>query len=425
MKKAAPAPDLSSIIEDLRPLAVPIESLTRDPRNARMHDDRNLGSIMRSLERFGQRKPVVVNRRTGTLLAGNGTLTAALGLGWTHLAAVNVDDDPATATGYAVADNRTAELAEWDDAQLAELLQELEGTDVSLGDVGFSAEELGELLDGIEAETGEATPEAEAPKPPRKPRSKPGKVYRLGPHRLLCGDSTDAALIAKLYGEEKARLLWTDPPYGVSYSSKNEMLNTFDKGNRNQTPIEGDDAKPEEVEALVQAALSAIPRVEGAAIYVACANQLDLQVATIQGVTAAGFLLRWNLVWTKDNHVLGRADYLAKHETLLYGWATDGPHLFNGHHRQSTFEVPRPRSSPDHPTMKPVALIEPMLLNSSHRGEIVADPFGGSGSTLLAAARTGRRCFTSELTPGYCDVIRKRWGAYAREAGVDPGPDAL
>ncbi len=421
---ARAAKGLAVIAKGLRPLAVEIGDLTPDPRNARLHGDRNLAAIEASLRLYGQRKPLVVRREGMVVTAGNGTLEAARKLGWTHVAALVVDDDAAMATGYAVADNRTAELATWDEARLVELLQEVEDEYPS-AELGFSEEEVSALLDSVQESSGVETAETEPTAPPKKPTSKAGRVYQLGPHRLLCGDSTDAEAVARLYGEEKARMVWTDPPYGVSYAAKNEMLNAYDKGSRNQTPIEGDDAEPEEVGELIRGVLAPIPRAQGAACYIAGANQVEIQTAMIEAATAAGYHIRWNLIWVKDNHVLGRADYLAKHETILYGWATDGPHLYSGHYRQSVFIVARPRASVDHPTMKPVALIEPMLMNSSNRDEIVADPFGGSGSTLLAAASAGRRCYTSEIYPAYCDVIRRRWGDYARANGIPPGPDAL
>lgn len=407
----------AKITADLLPLARPISELTHDPRNARLHGAKNLAAIRASLERFGQRKPVVVRRSDGRVLAGNGTMDAALAIGWTHLACVMVDDTDPEAVAYGLADNRTAELADWNEEVLAQLMSELEAAGAEEG-LGWTDRQVEALLADAAEARGE-DPGAEPP--PAVPVSVPGKVYQLGPHRLACGDSTNRELVAALYGEDRARMVWTDPPYGVAYAGKNEMLNAFGKGNSNQTPIEGDDASPEEVAALIASALGAIPRMPGAALYVACANCVEMLDAAKAGVSGSGFHARWTLAWIKDNAVLGRADYMARHETILYGWAPDGPHLFHGHHRQTTFEVPKPRSNGEHPTMKPVALIEPMIVNSSNPGDVVGDPFGGSGSTLIACAMTGRVCRTQELSPAYCDVIRRRWAAWALANGAEVG----
>lgn len=456
--RGAPAPDLSHIIEDLRPLAVPIESLTRDPRNARVHDDRNLGSILRSLERFGQRKPVVLNRRTGSLLAGNGTLTAALGLGWTHLAAVRVDDDPHTASGYAIADNRTAELAAWDDEVLAELLQELEGTDVALGDVGFTTEELAELVTGA-TDDKEAPEDAPASKPPRKPKSKAGRVYALGPHRVICGDSRDTESWAKLLQGERVNLVVTSPPY----ASQRE----YDPSSGFK-PIHPDEYVDwwEPLQACIgdhleedgSYFLNIKPHCEEGARSLYVVDLLAAHVRrwgwqfvdefcwrnTKNGVPG-GWPNRFKNAWeplfhfARSSAIKFRPEAVS-HETeaaLDYspanGKSENGSGLMgapvdgyrHGLARPSNvIEVPA-ASSTEHSAAYPVALPEFFCKAFSDAKDLVVDPFLGSGTTLIAAARTGRRCYGFEISPAYVDVIRKRWTAYAHEAGIEPGSGAL
>lgn len=211
------ATELAWIAEDLRPLARPTADLNGDPRNARKHNKKNLSALEASLKKFGQRKPVVVRREGMIVEAGNGTLECAKRLGWTHVACVVVDDDDTSATGYALADNRTAELAEWDYEQLEELLLELREEDEDV--IGWSERDLEALLGDLGS-----TPEGEDPgagEVPVEPVSKPGVIYHLGPHKLLCGSSTDAEAVARLMAGEKARLMATDPPYLVDYDGTN------------------------------------------------------------------------------------------------------------------------------------------------------------------------------------------------------------
>ena len=416
---------MPGIVEPLQHLAVLISDLTPDPANPRVHSDKNLSAIKNSLKRFGQRKPITVRREGMIVTAGNGTLQCARLLGWTHIAAVILDDDSMTAAAWGVSDNRTGELAGWDDDVLTTILGTI-NDDYPLPDLGFDDADMAALLHGTAPPPDTANvPDPGVADQTVAPQSELGCVYQLGPHRVLCGDATDQGGVARLYGRDKARCIWTDAPYGVDNANKVEFLNQGDGGGRNTQQIAGDCLSPIELRDLVESVVELIPLMDGAAAYFAAPNGRDMQRAIEDGANLAGLLIRWTLVWAKNNHVLGRADYLGKHETILYGWATSGPHLFTGHYRQSVFSVDKPRANKLHPTMKPVELIEPMILNSTNLDEIVADPFLGSGSTLIACARTGRRCFGSELKPAYVDVIRKRWNEWAHAAGVDPGVDAL
>ncbi len=206
---AAAGPDLSMIAEQIRPLAVPCADLARDPANARRHPEANLEALKGSLRAYGQRKPVVVDRRTGILEAGNGTLQAALDLGWSHLAAVFVDDDAMTAAGFSIADNRTAELAEWDRDALDRLLTEIETDDPllrrMLADMAVTEENV---------RPGLSDPD-DVPQPPDEAVTRPGDLWLLGDHRLLCGDSGKAEDVDRLLAGAPVHLVNTDPPYGV------------------------------------------------------------------------------------------------------------------------------------------------------------------------------------------------------------------
>ena len=205
-----------------------------------------------------------------------------------------------------------------------------------------------------------------------------------------------------------------DPPYGVSYADKNAFLNAADKGNRIQTEIENDHMSLEDTAKLWSAAFRAWASHFGdhSAYYVCTASSNGLLPLMLDTMQKAGMPYRHQLIWAKNVHVLGRSDYCYKHEPLLYGWAKRHKFYGGGEQKFSVWEYPKPTANKLHPTMKPVALIENAILNSTDKGMLVADPFLGSGSTLIAAERTGRVCIGSELEPRYCDVIRKRWSEH-------------
>ena len=375
----------------------PISYLRPDQNNARKHDARNIDAIASSLSRFGQRKPIVIVG-DGTVVAGNGTVEAAKQLGWTELACVRIPWrwTPDEIKAYALADNRTAELAEWDSAILADQLIELDA-------VGWDVSELG--FEALEPPT-EPDPEDEAPlefKP--EPVTKLGDLYRLGEHLLLCGDSTHSSTYQKLLTsqgkKELVDLVWTDPPYGVSYVGKTKDALT----------IENDSLNFDELIAFLKAAFGNVKEMTkpGACWYVASPTmpQFFLPFAT-----ALSDLEVWRhtLIWVKDIFTLGRSDYHYRHEAILYGWTPGAAHQEPPDRKQDTvWEIPRPKRSEEHPTMKPLELIIRALRNSTNKGQIVLDPFGGSGSTLIAAEQTGRKARLVELDPKYCDVIVTRW----------------
>lgn len=387
-------------MDELDVRSVAVGDLTLDPRNARKHSERNLAAIADSLATFGQRKPIVVSQDM-VVIAGNGTVEAARRLGWERISvAVLPWTDPAKCMAYALADNRTAELAEWDGEVLAGQLVELQAAGWAVEGLGWSERDFNRMqpMPGVE--------EDEPPALPAEPVSQVGDVWVLGRHRLLVGDATDAAAVEPVAGQ--CDVLWTDPPYGVEYVGKTRAELTI----RNDT-VGG-------LLALLRGAFATATLClkPGSPVYVAYATSSTLQFWG--AFEEAGWDLRQELVWVKDQMVLGHADYHWRHEPILYGYVPGtarrgrGSTGWFGDDAQTTvLEVPRPRANDVHPTMKPVELVARCLVNSTPVDGTVLDLFGGSGSTLMAAEQTGRSARLVELDPRYADVICARWQAHS------------
>lgn len=337
----------------------------------------------------------------GTVICGNQRLLAAQKLGWPSLPTVTVDLDRQRARSWALRDNNS--YGRWQEPALAELLAEMKGEGVDLALTGFADRDLDLILAGL---GGPANPD-EAPLPPSEPKSQPSTIYPLGPHRLACGDAADPELLRALFADIKPTLIWTDPPYGVDYHGKT----------RQRLTIRNDKAEVDELLAGVLQTVTPL-LAPGAAFYVCC--PAGPQGTTFRtSLTEAGWVHQQTLVWVKNALVLGHADYHYQHEEILYGHLPGsgrvgrgnhpGSRWYGGNDQTTVFMVDRPSRSELHPTVKPTGLIEPMLGNSSRRGEYVFDPFAGSGSTLIACEHSGRRCLAVELDPGYCDVIRQRY----------------
>jgi site-specific DNA-methyltransferase (adenine-specific) len=291
---------------------ISITELSLDPRNARKHSQRNLEAIAASLEKFGQRKPIVVHR--GVILAGNGTLEAAKTLGWTEIDVAEVPDDwdNETAKAYALADNRTAELAEWDESELAKQLLELVENEWDIAELGFEMPQVIEV---------EPIDENDVPEAPAEPKTKLGDVWQLGKHRLVCGDSTDVTVLDKLLGDEKADLVWTDPPYGVAVNKVASVEEAKRLHRRTDgLMIENDDLNHEELTDFLRQAFNAILTATkpGACWYIAAPSGNLFQCFSIP-LTEIG-VWKHTLAWVKDSLVMGRADYHYRHESIFYGW---------------------------------------------------------------------------------------------------------
>lgn len=382
---------------------VPLNKLTRFPGNARRGD---VDRIRESIRRHGQYRALVV-RDTGdglVILAGNHTHDAIAAEGHTSARCEIIECSDDEARRINLADNRLGELGSNDLDALAELLSYLdddyEGTGYTQGDVDAL---LHPPIDELPPVLGD--PDA-IPEPPKQPISVLGDVWHLGPHRLLCGDSTDMSAVEAMLAGDRCDTMWTDPPYGVGYVGKTKDALT----------IQNDSGPGGLAELLAGAWAVATAALKlGAPLYIAHPD--TFRNLFEQAMRDAGWLFRQNLIWVKNTLVLGRSDYHYRHEPILYGFTDGGDgrlgrggERWHGDDAQTTvFEVDKPARNGEHPTMKPVELIVRMLNNSCPPGGLVYEPFGGSGSTLVAAHTTGRAARVVELDPRYADVICHRY----------------
>lgn len=430
----------------------PIDQLQPLDHNPRTHSEEQVSKVANSIVEFGFNNPILVDANRG-IIAGHCRLMAAQKLGLKTVPIIeltHLTDEQKRA--YIIADNRLALDAGWDIDILAGELAALKDLGFDIDIIGFSDEEIDKLfapLDGKGLTDDDATPPL-----PEVPVSVRGDVWVLGRHRVMCGDSTSPEDFERLMSGQLADCVWTDPPYNVNYGEKAEMLDKRQKGHRNTTRILNDNMDSGSFYKFLLAVYTNLFKFSkpGAAIYVAHAESegINFRKAFID----AGFYLASCLVWKKNALVLGRSDYQWKHEPILYGWNSKGPHRWYGGRNKTTvhefgdflfertgenewqislgetslvirgenitveeahgtvFSEAKPVRNAEHPTMKPVALIERMLLNSTLRDELVLDPFGGSGSTLIACEKRGRAARLMELAPGFCDVIVRRWEEY-------------
>jgi len=282
----------------------------------------------------------------------------------------------------------------------------LEGYNLEL--TGFNKQELLELKTPKEAIEDDYNFEEEI-----EPIVQYGDIWQLGNHRLMCGDSTKKEDVEQLVNNNIIDLLFTDPPYGVSYADKNAFLNAVWPANRIQDPIEKDHGSLEEMkEVWLQSFTNAINVVKKGACYYICSPQGGELMMMMMMILQAGWELKHTIIWVKNNHVIGRSDYNYKHEPLIYGWKEGGHKFYGETGSVSVWEIPKPQKSDLHPTMKPIKLSAKAIQNSSLNGELVLDLFGGSGTTLIACEQLDRNCYMMEIDTHYCDVIIDRWEQY-------------
>jgi DNA modification methylase len=399
--------------------AKPISALVPHKENARVHPAAQLDVLFRIYEAHGWVSPVILwrggadergqNLPADTILKGHGWIQMAVRAGLTTAFCAYYDGDKPTA--YMLADNHSSDLSSDDDARLAQLLASLDNAEIPLAATGFSDDEFNALLESI-APAKTLTGEGEdAPEPENvEHRVQVGDIWGLGGARLAIGSATNPDLVARLFGDNKARMVWTDPPYGVAYVGKTKKALT----------IENDAMSEEDTGSLACDALklAAAHGVAGASCYVASPVGTLLPYF-ISAVAHSGFTFKHSLVWVKNQFVMCRYDYHSRHELILYGWIENGAHYFiDDRTKDTVFEVDRPRRSEAHPTMKPIALVQQMVENSSVPGEIVYDPFSGSGTTIIACERSGRIGYGCELAPMYGDVILARWEAETTQSAV-------
>ena len=378
----------------------PIDRLIPYARNPRKNDE-VVDKMAAAIQEFGFRIPIVA-RSDGSVVDGHLRLKAAQRLGLTEVPVALADDlTEAQIKAFRLLANRSASWAEWDDELLQLELEDLKDLGFDLTHTGFTDEELADLLENGEASAGN-TDEDSVPEAPDDPVTKPGDVYVLGNHRLLCGDSTVLANVEKVLDGALADMVFTDPPYNVDYgnTAKDKM-----RGN-NRTIM--NDNLGEGFEAFLYDACVNMLAVCKGAIYV-CMSSSELHTLQKAFVAAGG---KWStfVIWAKNTFTLGRSDYQRQYEPILYGWKQGTDHFWCGARDQGdVWFVNKPRVNDLHPTMKPVELAERAIHNSSKSRDIVLDCFGGSGTTLIACEKLGRQARLIELDPKYCDVIVRRW----------------
>lgn len=366
---------------------VPIESLVLDPANARGHDERNLEAIKASLSKFGQQKPIVVGG-DNVVIAGNGTLTAARALGWKDIDIHRTVLKGAEAVAYAIADNRTAELADWENDTLAKHLDALAADGWDLGDLGFTDDDLKALDTGGLGTEGNTDPDDVPEVEENKFGVSRGQIWQLGEHRLMCGDSTSKDDVEKLMGGEKADMVFTDPPYGLNFS---EM--TSDKGSRYLRHGHAKDIIGNQDTSTARATISLV---------------LNLNVASIiWGANHYCDALPPSTGWIAwDKQVLDKSVCFSDGEiawTNIKKPMRIFRHVWDGFRKDSEKGERRL-----HISQKPIPLAEWCFENYGDPKSVL-DLFLGSGSTLIACEKTGRKCYGMEIDPHYCSVIIERW----------------
>ena len=379
-----------------------------NPRKDLKPGDPEYEKLKRSIEQFGYVEPVIWNEKTGRVVGGHQRLKVLTDMGITEVDVVVVDMDTEKEKALNIALNKIS--GEWDTEKLALVIADLQGTDFDVSLTGFDPEELEDLFrDDVKGGVKEDDFDVEAEL--KKPTfSKAGDLWMLGEHRLFCGDSTKPETFDLLMNGKKANLVVTDPPYNVDY-----------KGSAGK--IKNDSMAKDQFEQFLLAAYQQMEAAmaDDASIYVFHSDSHGL--AFRKAFEEAGFYLSGCCIWKKQSLVLGRSPYQWQHEPVLFGWKKKGKHQWYTGRKESTiWEFDKPKKNKDHPTMKPIALVSYPIMNSTMTGCLVLDPFGGSGSTLIACEQTGRVCYTVELDEKFCDVIVRR---YIEQVGSADGVTVL
>jgi len=388
---------------DLRVETVPLAQLLPYAANARTHSDEQVAQIAASIVEFGFVNPVLVDE-AGTLIAGHGRVLAARKLGLETAPAIRLGHlTEAQARAFRLADNQIALNAGWDAAMLRAELLDLKAIGFDMNLVGFSQSDLGAMMAGDGSAVDEAAADEPAPEPPIDPVSRPGDLWIMGEHRLLCGDATSPTDVERLLGGARPHLLASDPPYGVNYDPA--WRNRAGVSSTDRTGTVSNDHRADWREAW-----ALFP---GDVAYIWHAGRYTRIVA--ESLEAAGFTIRSQIVWAKSRLVLGRGDYHWQHEPCFYAVREGKTGHWQGARDQTTLwsiatrgdETEDPETV--HGTQKPVECMRRPILNNSAPGDAIYEPFSGSGTTLIAAEMTGRRCLAMEIDPAYCDVAVQRW----------------
>ena len=386
---------------------VRIEEITPYANNPR-NNDGAVESVAKSIEKFGFIGAIILNKDK-VIINGHTRMKACKKLGMETIPAIIVDHlTKEQEDALRIADNKTGEIAEWNEDLLRAELKALEEAGFGIEDLGFDNSELEALLQGdVSVSVGETDPNA-VPEVPEVAVSRPGEVYVLGDHRLVCGDSTKAEDVGRVCKEGEVDMWLTDPPYNVAYEGSNGLT------------IQNDSMEDVKFREFLRTAFGHAEKTlkPGAPFYIFHA---DSEGYNFRGACFdVGLRVRECLVWKKNALVLGRQDYQWIHEPCLYGWKEGASHSWYGDRAQTTvMEFNKPKKNDVHPTMKPTEMLVYLLKNSTKRGDVVLDTFGGSGSTIIACQQTGRVCRCVELDPKYCDVIRRRWAEHVHGEGCD------
>ena len=391
---------------------LPIGDLRPDPANPRRISDQELETLTRSISEFGLVDPIIARREDKTVIGGHQRLLAARKLGYKTIPVVLADLTVEQAHLLNIALNKIS--GSFDQELLARLLKELqEVPNIDLSLSGFEDDELKKLLKSLDARERRDRIEnfdldAAIKDAQNAPVAKRGDIWLLGEHRVACGDSTDKKAVQGLMGRSRHRMTFTDPPYNVNYGESMK-----DKLRKNSNKIINDNLG-DAFEPFLEKACKNILEFTDGAVYI-CMSSSELHTLQKAFIAAGG---HWStfIIWAKNTFTIGRSDYQRQYEPILYGWREGVNHYWCRDRDQGdVWQVDKPSSSPLHPTMKPLALIERAIQNSSQSGDKVLDTFLGSGSTLIACERTGRICYGMELEPLYVDIARMRWEAFTGE----------
>jgi DNA modification methylase len=391
---------------DLQVVRWPVEKLIPYARNARTHSDEQVAQIAASIAEFGWTNPILAGA-DGIVIAGHARLQAARKLGLTEVPVIVLDHLSETQRrALVLADNRLALNAGWDEEMLRVELESIREDGFELDVLGFTDDELADLLREPEQVVAGQTDEDSVPETPETAVTVPGDVWILGQHRLLCGDATKTEDVEKLLAGGLADMVFTDPPYNVNYGATMK-----DKLRGKKRKIANDNLGQGFEQFLRDACLNMLSVTKGA-IYI-CMSSSELHTLH-QAFTASGGHWSTFVIWAKNTFTMGRSDYQRQYEPILYGWKEGTDHYWCGARDQGdVWLVKKPVSNDLHPTMKPVDLVERAIRNSSKSRDTVLDPFGGSGSTLIACERAERQGRLIELEPKYCDVIVRRFQEFS------------
>ena len=391
----------------------PVERLIPYARNARTHSDDQVAQIAASIMQFGFTNPILVDSADG-IVAGHGRLLAARQLGLQQVPVIVLGHlSEIERRAYVLADNKIALNAGWNDEMLRLELEQLKDADFDLDLVGFSEEEFEALLVVTEPAVEGKTDEDAVPEVQVEVVTQPGDVWIMGDHRLLCGDATRIEDVKQVLDGGLADMVFTDPPYNVAYEGKTSKKLTIDN----------DTLGGKFYEFLRDASANMLEMTKGA-VYM-CMSSSELHTL-FRAFTDAGGHWSTFVIWAKHHFTLGRSDYQRMYEPILYGWRDGTQHFWCGDRDQGdVWFIKRPMANLVHPTMKPVELVERALRNSSNGRDTVLDPFGGSGTTLIACEKVGRQARLIELDPKYCDVIVRRWQEFTGRLAMNEESGAI